>query len=101
MSETLSTADVARLLRHAEPESAAATEMVRRLVRRGMPCVACVRPMLFFRDQVVAWLRSQAEGESAPAPSPAPARARGRAKLARTGGESALARRVAELRAQR
>lgn len=60
MNETLTVADVARLLHHHAPESPAAARKVRDLVSRGLPCVPGVRPPVFVRDQVLEWMRDQA-----------------------------------------
>ena len=95
--QLLTVADVARLLRHDAPESPAAAELVRRLVRQGMPAFSTVRPMLFFADQVIEWLRQRA----------APAQVAGTVARRRSARRSAttpatpaapIAQRVAELR---
>ncbi len=56
MNETLTIADVARLLHHPAPESRAAARKVARLVSLGLPVVPHVRPPVFVRDRVLAWL---------------------------------------------
>lgn len=85
MSEpiTITTADVARLLHHPEPESQAAKLKVGRLVRRGLPRVPHTRPVVFIRSQVIEWLAEQAArgGEDATkAAEPPPTRRRARRK---------------------
>lgn len=62
MSEsiTITTADVARLLHHPEPESNAARLKVGRLVRRGLPKLPHCVPAVFFRQQVLDWLAAEA-----------------------------------------
>lgn len=95
MSETLTVGDVARLMHHPEPESRAAGELVRRLVRQGMPAVTLVRPMVFLSDQVIEWLKARASPTTSRAPKK-PARKR---TVATSADGGPIARRLAELRA--
>ena len=99
MPATMTGEEVAReFLRHPEPDSAAAQQMLRRLRAAGLPCVTTRAGGLYFRDQVDAWLRAQAELGAAPRNRPAAAGRRGgrRRPLAST----ALDERIRELEAE-
>lgn len=91
MPDVLTTAQLAELLHHADPESRAAAAKVGRLVGRGLPFIEGTRPRLFLRHQVLAWLEAQSTSGA-----PAPARVEPPRRRRQSGG--GLAERIAALR---
>lgn len=95
MNETMTVADVARLLHHPAPESPAAARKVARLVVLGLPVVPHLRPPVFVRERVVAWLAAM----GGPTENTTPAAPK-RPRRARPAPASAgLTDEIAELRA--
>lgn len=100
---TITTADVARLLHHPEPESNAARLKVCRLVRRGLPKVPFVSPAVFIREQVHQWLADEAKQGAADVMADAektrrPARRRAQKRQAKPAELSPIQARLAEMR---
>lgn len=102
MSDPITWQQVAEILHHPEPESDAARQLVRRMVSRGMPCVPGRAGGLFFSDQVVDWLRREAEANAGDprAEAPAPGRRSARRRRPAPAQPSPIRQRVRELRAR-
>lgn len=93
--ELMTTAEVAELLRHPDPNSAAGRAMVYRLVKKGMPDIKGTRPRLYCRHDVETWLRNRsAEPAASPATVTPPEDRRRRSK------PGSLAAQIAEMRAE-
>lgn len=98
-SPTMTWAEVAELLHHPRPSSRAARMKVLRLEHRGLPRVPGVEPVVYLRDQVMAWLASEAAGSSAPAAPASRRRARPGRRRSKTAAaaESPIQARIREL----
>lgn len=95
MNETMTVADVARLLHHPAPESPAAARKVARLVERGLPVVPGVRPLIFVRSRVLAWFASM----GGPTEEIAPAKPKRPGRTRPAPATAGLTNEIAELRA--
>ncbi len=70
--ELLTVAEVAALVRHPAPESAAAARLVSRLVAAGLPRIDGLRPARFVRVHVLAWLEEYSRPKAPPSRNAGP-----------------------------
>ena len=98
MSELLTVAEVAELLKHPEPASDAAARMVRRKVALGMPQVRGMRPPMFVKAHVLAWIDEQSRSVAPPPELPAPTRHRKRTTKLQAQTGSAIDYEITRLR---